>query len=101
MIVIDILSAVLLIAGAVFFFTGTVGLLRFPDVYARLHALSKADNLGLGFVTAGLALRSGSLAVALELGIVWALVLVSSAICCQLIALSARRSGIEPWKAPG
>ncbi len=100
MLVIEILSAALLISGALFFFAGTVGLLRFPDVYARLHALGKADNLGLGLVTVGLALRSGSVAVALKLGVVWALVLVSSAICCQLIARSARRSGIEVWKAP-
>ena len=101
MALVEIISAALLIFGALFFFAGTVGLLRFPDVYARLHALSKADNLGFGFVTAGLALRAGSVAVALKLGIVWVLVLVSSGVCCQLIARSARRSGIEPWRQPG
>jgi len=42
------LSILLLLAGAVFFLAGTLGLLRFPDVYTRLHALTKADNLGLG-----------------------------------------------------
>ena len=44
----DLLSTVLLIAGGVFFLAGTLGLLRFPDVYTRLHALTKADNVGLG-----------------------------------------------------
>ena len=41
-------------AGAVFFLAGTVGLLRFPDSLSRLHALTKADNLGLGLVVLGL-----------------------------------------------
>jgi multicomponent Na+:H+ antiporter subunit G len=94
--ILDIISASLWIVGAVFFLAGTVGLLRFPDVYARLHALSKADNLGLGFVTAGLVLHADSIAVALKDGVVWALVLVSSSISCQLIARSARSAGVEP-----
>jgi len=46
----DILTILLLTAGAFFFLAGTVGLLRFPDVYTRLHALTKADNLGLGLL---------------------------------------------------
>jgi multicomponent Na+:H+ antiporter subunit G len=85
------------LVGGCFFLAGTVGLLRFPDVYARLHALTKADNLGLGFVTLGLALEARSIRVALELGIIWALVLISSAITSQLIARSARRAGLVPW----
>ena len=52
-------SAGLVLAGAFFFLAGTVGLLRFPDVYNRLHALTKADNLGLGLVVAGLAIQAG------------------------------------------
>jgi multicomponent Na+:H+ antiporter subunit G len=50
--VVEYLGMALLLVGAFFFFAGTVGLLRFPDVYTRLHALAKADNLGLGFVGA-------------------------------------------------
>lgn len=94
----ELLSTALLIIGALFFFAGTVGLLRFPDVYTRLHALTKADNLGLGFVVLGLALQAESLWVAAKLGIVWALVLLSSSISCQLIATSALRRGVTPWR---
>jgi multicomponent Na+:H+ antiporter subunit G len=45
--VLDLLSIVAVSAGAFFFLAGTVGLLRFPDSFTRLHALTKADNLGL------------------------------------------------------
>ncbi|MBX3155189.1 MAG: monovalent cation/H(+) antiporter subunit G [Deltaproteobacteria bacterium] len=96
----DLASAALLLAGAAFFLAGTVGLLRFPDVYARLHALTKADNLGLGFTVAGLALEVGDVAVALKLGITWALVLVSSSISCQLVARTAMNAGVRPWRRP-
>lgn len=92
----EIVSVVLLSTGAFFFLAGTVGLLRFPDVYTRLHALTKADNLGLGFIVLGLALQADSGIVVLKLGITWALVLVSSSISCQLIAGAARTAGIEP-----
>jgi multicomponent Na+:H+ antiporter subunit G len=94
---IDVASTALFVAGAFFFFAGTVGLLRFPDIYTRLHALTKADNLGLGFVAAGLALEAGDLSVALKLGITWALVLLSSGISCHLIARTALHGGIRPW----
>lgn len=89
----DVASGVLLAIGAWFFLAGTVGLLRFPDVYTRLHALTKADNLGLGFVALGLALHARTIAEALELGLVWLLVIVSSGITCQLVARAARRAG--------
>lgn len=99
MIALSVASNVLLLVGAFFFLAGTVGLLRFPDVYTRLHALTKADNLGLGFALAGLALQSDGLAVVFELGIIWALVLLSSSISCQLIARSALRGGVRPWRS--
>ena len=44
-----------------FFFAGTVGLLRFPDSLSRLHALTKADNLGLGLIVLGLLPRAETL----------------------------------------
>jgi multicomponent Na+:H+ antiporter subunit G len=96
----DVLSASLLGAGAFFFLAGTVGLLRFPDVYTRLHALTKADNLGLGFIVAGLVVETPSIATIAKLVIIWALVLISSSISAQLIAKSALESGIAPWSEP-
>ena len=55
----DVFSLAAIGAGAFFFFAGTVGLLRFPDSLTRLHALTKADNLGLGLVVLGLLPQAG------------------------------------------
>ena len=97
MLLTDMLSSFLLLAGALFFFAGTVGLLRFPDVYTRLHALTKADNVGLGLMIAGLALQAESWTVVGKLLLIWLLVLLASASVAHLIANTARKKGIEPW----
>ena len=91
-------ATVLLLAGAAFFFAGTLGLLRFPYVFARLHALTKADNIGLGLIVAGLALESGSAAVSAKLLLIWVLVLLASASVAHLVARAALRRGLQPWR---
>jgi len=95
---IDSLSTALLLAGGGFFLAGTVGLLRFPDVYTRLHALTKADNLGLGLIVLGLMLRAESAGAAGKLLLIWLLVLTASGAASQLVAHWARTRRIAPWQ---
>jgi multicomponent Na+:H+ antiporter subunit G len=94
----DALTVALLAVGTVFFAAGSIGVLRFPDVYTRLHALTKADNLGLGFVVVALALRSGSAIQAAKLILTWVLVLVAGATASHLVSQAARTSGVKPWR---
>ena len=82
-------------AGAFFFFAGTVGLLRFPDPLSRLHALTKADNLGLGFIVVGLLLHGEGLLAASKLICVWLLTLLAGATVSQLVAGTARSTGAQ------
>lgn len=94
----EALSALLILCGAGFFLAGTLGLLRFPDVYMRLHALTKADTLGLGFVIVGLALRAEGPSAAAKLLLVWLLTALASATIGHLVAHAALRAGVEPWR---
>lgn len=80
------LSILFWIAGGFFFVAGTLGLLRFPDLYCRLHAVTKADTLGLGCVVAGLALRAESPREILMMLLIWLLIMGSGATACQLLA---------------
>lgn len=89
----DGLTIVAVCAGIFFFLAGSVGLLRFPDPLSRLHALTKADNLGLGLIVLGLLPQAEGLPAALKLVAVWLLVLLAGAIVSQLIALAALRDG--------
>ena len=71
-------SAGLVVAGGLFFFAGLTGLLRFPDVYARVHAVTKADTLGLGLVALGVALGQPSVVHGVRVLFIWALVALAS-----------------------
>ena len=87
----NIFTVIAVSAGTFFFLAGTVGLLRFPDTLTRLHALTKADNLGLGLVVFGLLPLVQWPFGALKLISVWLLVQVSGSIIAQLIAAIVRR----------
>ena len=86
----ELWTVVAVVAGAFFFLAGTVGLLRFPDSLTRLHALTKADNLGLGLVVLGLLPLTDSLSDALKLLTIWLLLMFSGACISQLIARRIR-----------
>jgi multicomponent Na+:H+ antiporter subunit G len=94
--IVDLFSIVSISAGVFFFLTGTVGLLRFPNALSRLHALTKADNLGLGLVVLGLLPRSESPLAALKLVAIWALVQWAGATAAQLVGRAVRRKGSAP-----
>jgi multicomponent Na+:H+ antiporter subunit G len=87
----DLFSVLAIGAGVFFFFAGAVALLRFPDSLSRLHALTKADNLGLGLVIVGLLPRAASPLAGLKLVVLWALVQMSSATVAQLVGGALRR----------
>ena len=94
----DILTIVAVSLGGVFFLAGTIGLLRFPDTLTRLHALTKADNLGLGLVVLGLLPQVSGPLSALALLAVWLLALLSGATVGQLLA--GKAAVPDPDRAP-
>ena len=98
MILIDIVSLILLASGAIFFLAGTLGLLRFPDVYTRLHALTKADNIGVGFIIIALCLQAESWFIVGKLLLIWVLVFLTGASVSHLVAKNAFRNGVKIWK---
>lgn len=89
----DTFTLVMVALGALFFFTGWVGLMRFPDPLSRLHALSKADNLGLGLVVIGLMPQAGSPFAMLKLLALWLLVLLAGGVTGQMLAGAIHRHG--------
>jgi len=90
-ILVSLFAAACVLAGAFFFIAGTLGLLRFGDTLSRVHALTKADNLGLGLIVLGLLPLADNLADALKLVLIWALVLLGGTTAAQLVASAVRR----------
>jgi multicomponent Na+:H+ antiporter subunit G len=91
-VIVDLLTIAVVSAGAIFFLAGTVGLLRFPDSLTRLHAITKADNLGLGLIVLGLLPRVDGLLTGLKLVLIWLLALLAGAVVSQLISRVACRA---------
>ena len=87
----DLATMVLTGVGLVFFIAGTVGLLRFPDVFTRLHALTKADNLGLGFISLGMLFQMDGWREMALVVLIWLLTLFAAGTVAQLVARTALR----------
>lgn len=89
---IELISLLVIAAGVFFFMAGTIGLLRFPDAFSRLHAITKADTLGLGLVILGLILQADSLRSGVLMLSIWLLMMASAATACQLLARYQQRA---------
>lgn len=61
-------------------------MIRFPDIRSQLHALTKADNLGLGLIFLGIALHTASLKVGVVLLVVWLMALAAASTSARLLA---------------
>jgi len=90
----DVVTYFMTALGLGFYLAGTAGVIRFPDTFSRLHALTKADNVGLGCLILGLAFQADSWIVVARLALVWGLALLAAGTTAQLIARTAlhRRS---------
>lgn len=93
----DAAVVVLACVGAFFFLIGTLGMLRFPDFYARTHAATKCDTVGAGAILLALALLRGFEPESAKLLLLAALVLLSSPTAAHALARAAFRTGQEPW----
>lgn len=84
-----IAGMVLMGIGVGFVFIGSLGMLRFGDVYSRLQASGVSDNAGLGLILLGLILHSGWNRHDLTLLLLLALILITNPIVTHSIARSA------------
>jgi multicomponent Na+:H+ antiporter subunit G len=93
----DTIAGALLVAGLVFVLAGVIGVLRLPDFYARLHATSKCDTVGLSLMAAGVAIHTGfSLTTVKVLLLVYFVAVVNTTVA-HALGRAAHRSGLVPW----
>lgn len=91
----------LAVLGGLFFLAGTLGLLRLPDFYSRVHAATKCDTVGAGAILLALAIHVAPHAEALKILALLVLVLLSSPTSGHALARAAHHTGLEPWTRPG
>ncbi|HEX2178304.1 MAG TPA: monovalent cation/H(+) antiporter subunit G [Actinomycetota bacterium] len=91
----ELAAAALLLSGVAFVLIAAIGLQRFPDVFARMHAATKAATLGLVLVLAGTGLRVESADDLSKLALVGILMFVTAPIGAHMVGRAAYRSGTE------
>ena len=103
MVIIDGVVTLFLAGGLFFTFVGSIGLLRFPDFYTRLHATGKCDTLGTGLIILGLILYhllhySETPLVAAKLLFLMLFIFIANPTATHAIMKAAYQTGLEPWK---
>ncbi len=99
----DIVVTILLICGLVFVTGGTVGILRFPDFYSRLHPAGKLDTLGTLLMMGAFAIYNlhhftlGNVLTALKMMLVVVFIFLSSPTAVHCIVDAGMRAGLTPW----
>lgn len=93
----DIICMFLIAVGCFFFMTGSIGLLRFPDFYARMHATGKSDTLAVLSCLCGLAVHHGFDLDGLKLILIAVFVFFANPTGTHAICRAAFRCGVKPW----
>ncbi len=100
----NIVVTFLIITGLVFFFATTVGLLRFPDFYSRMHAAGKGDTLSSLLMLGGLALYEihefnlATMLVSVKILLIVAFIFMASPTATHAIMDAGFESGVKPWQ---
>lgn len=92
------LIGILLIVGAAFNLIAAIGLVRFPDVFTRMHAASKAGTLGSGLLLVAIALHAAEVSIATRALAAVTFFLLTAPISAHLLARAAYVAGIDPWE---
>jgi len=94
--ILQILSWVLLVGGSIFTLIGVIGMLRLPDMFARMHGASLIDTMGVILILAGLALQSGWTIVTAKLILITVFILYTSPTATHALAQAALWGGLKP-----
>lgn len=86
----------LMLAGSLLSALAALGVLRFPDVYTRLHAASKAGPLGAGLILLAVGLASADWSIAIRCLLGFLFLVLTSPVSAHLLARAALRAGIAP-----
>jgi multicomponent Na+:H+ antiporter subunit G len=97
---VTVAAVVLLVTGVFFLTAGTVGWVRLPDFYTRMHAIGKSDTLGALLSIMGVACLAGWSLLALKLLAIVLFWFVASPTATHAIARAALLSGVKPWAVP-
>jgi multicomponent Na+:H+ antiporter subunit G len=93
----EVIAGVLLLVGSAFVLISAIGVVRFPDVYMRMHAATKAGTLGAGIVLAGAAVLFGALGVSVKALVVFVFLLLTAPVAAHVLGRASYHDGTPKW----
>lgn len=84
--------------GLFFMIIGVLGMLRFPDLYTRLHPAGKAGTAGVLSIFIGLIIYAGFSPLSLRIVLIALFIVITSPVATHAIARGGIESGVKPWK---
>lgn len=94
----NLLAAVLMLGGTAFMFVAAIGLLRLPDLYTRMHAVTKAGTLGIGLLLVSAAVAFGDVSVASRALAVVIFVLLTAPVSAHMIGRAGYLGNVTLWE---
>lgn len=91
-------GSVLIGLGFAFMVITALGMVRLPDFFSRVHAVSKSETLGIALVLLGIILHEGATLVSLKLGLILVFVAIANPVGAHLLTRAALRTGQMPWR---
>jgi multicomponent Na+:H+ antiporter subunit G len=95
---VTVVIGLVLLAGLFFHAVAALGVVRLPDFYTRLHAVSKAETLGVVLTISALVLWVGPSRLALKLLLLAVFLFLANPTSTHAIARAALRTGLRPWR---
>ena len=92
----ELISWILIVGGTFFVIIGAIGILRFPDFWARLHAASVTESAGVVLLLSGLCIQAGFTLVTFKLLIIGVFLFITGPTSTHAIANAALVSGLKP-----
>ena len=89
-------SGLFIVCGVVALLIGSLGLLRLPDVYCRIHAVGMIDTAGASFIILGMIIHEGFTLVSVKLVLIGVFLFFTSPIATHAVAQVAHKSGVVP-----
>lgn len=92
-----IITGIFLAMGCFFLIVASIGVVRMPDFYTRMHAAGKTDTMGQTCIMLGLIIYAGFSLVSIKLLIIVGLIYIINPTATHFLAKAAYVRGVKPW----
>jgi multicomponent Na+:H+ antiporter subunit G len=96
--VLNIIVDIIILVGTLLIVLASVGAIRLPDIYLRMHAAAKASSLGLSLLLIGIIIKFPTLSVIMRSAVIVAVIFFTAPLAGHMISRVAYLLKVPKWK---